>query len=252
MNTILIKIGGSVITRQGKDPINLTAIKRLARQLRSHKERIILVHGTGHIGKPPALKYGYTETQILSSTESLTALQIRNSIQKLTMCVSNTLINFGIPAIAIDNTHFFGYFAKTRSEDRVADLIKSFTENKIVPVFGGNFLPLQNGGYRVLSSDEVTFAIARLVRPERVIFLSNVDGVLDANNQPVPVFKKDMLKMIQDNENDVSGGMKTKVKTALKLKDYCAACYILNGTRKDILRQALQGVCDSGTRISFS
>lgn len=251
MNTILIKIGGSVITRQGKDPIDLTTIRKLARQLRSCKDKIILVHGTGHIGKPPALKYGYTETQILPSTESQAALQIRNSIQKLTMCITNALIEHDIPAIAIDNTHFAGYFEKTWCKNQVADLIHTLTENKIIPVFSGNFLPLQNGSYRVLSSDELVLAIARLVRPERVIFLSNVDGVLDVNNQLIPVFKRAMLKTIQDNEYDVSGGMRTKVKTALKLKGYCAGCYILNGTKKDILQQALQGAYDLGTRISF-
>src|SRR5690606_8629994 len=103
-----------------------------------------------------------------------------------------------------DNTHFSGYFEKTWSKNRVTDIIHNLTENKIIPVFSGNFLPLQHGCYRVLSSDELVLAIARMVRPERVIFLSNVDGVLDVNNQLIPVFKRAMLKTIQDNEYDVS------------------------------------------------
>lgn len=251
METILIKLGGSIITRKGKNPINLFAIRKIARQLAGLKGKIIVVHGTGHIGKPPALKYGYTKTKSLPSASVRTALKIRKDITQLNTAVTNSLNDLNIPALSIENTHFYGYFNRQWNTKGVKQIIDTLTNNKVVPVFYGNFLPVENGGYRVLSSDELVLAIARLVKPEKVIFLSDVDGVLDPDNKLIPVFKEGMFHDLKYSVNDVSGGMKVKVKTALQLKHYCGECFIVNGTKKGILERFQKKLDIYGTKISF-
>ena len=62
MNITIIKIGGSVITNEGSEPINLNAIKNIGRQLKRFKGKLVIVHGTGYVGKPPAVKYNYVKT----------------------------------------------------------------------------------------------------------------------------------------------------------------------------------------------
>jgi isopentenyl phosphate kinase len=251
MDTVLIKLGGSIVTKKGRNPINLPTIRNLARQLPGIEGKIVIVHGTGHIGKPPALKYGYTRSKSLPPTKVQTALKIRNAIAELTAAITYTLNDLNIPALSIDNTHFYGYFRQQWNQKGLKCLIDVLTKSKVIPVFSGNFLPVENGGYRVLSSDELVLAIARLIKPKWVIFLSDVDGVFDAHNEIIPEFKTGMLNDLKQSVYDVSGGMKMKVKTALQLRPYCKTCFILNGTRKGILERFQKKKDIYGTRISF-
>ena len=250
METFLIKLGGSVITKKGSQPVHIRVIKRLALELKGFKEKIILVHGTGHIGKPPAIKYGYVKTQSLPKNKAHIALQIRNNIIDLNCALIKCFSEVGIPAVGIDNTHFLGYLDRGWKSNNIKDLIESLTAQGTIPVFYGNLLPQANGSYKILSSDELMLTIARIVSPDKIIFLSDVDGVFNSKRKLLAVVQKKILKEIMDNPKDVSGGMKTKVKTALSLRMYCKECYIANGKKKNVLRDILNNENVPGSRIA--
>ncbi len=249
METVLIKIGGSVITKTGDKPININAIKRIGNELRNLKTRVIIIHGTGFIGKPPAIEHGYVNTGYLPKEKTEIALGIRNDIISMNHIFTSTLNRLGVPALSIDNSVFMGYFEEKWKKKSLKEMTIALTSQGIIPVFYGNFLPPVIGKFRVLSSDELVFAISSLVKPSKVLFLTDVNGILDRNNNLISVFDSMMLLEIQDSPYDVSGGMKTKVKTALNLKGHCSHCFIANGNKKNILKYFLSGESVSGTCI---
>lgn len=233
MNIIIVKIGGSVITKKSGSYIDTKAIERIGKNLIGAKERLILIHGTGHIGKPPAIKYGYVKTKYLPPAKNLLALKIKNEIDKLTTSVKNSLCNLGVPVLDIDNNYFINYKSGDWESKPLLRTIKILVANKVVPLFSGNFIPTKNGGFEVLSSDEIVLLLARLIKPKRIVFLTDVDGILDKMGNKLQFFNSTQLKQLQKSNEDVSGGMKEKAKIGIITKNYCKECIIANG-RGDI------------------
>lgn len=248
-HVFLIKLGGSVITKRGGDHINFISIKKLCNQLSGFQDKVILVHGTGHIGKPPAIKFEYTKTKFLPKKKTNIALKIKHKIDQLNDAVTKSLNNAGIQAVAVDNAVFYQFTENRWNKNGVKTFINDLLKNNLTPVLYGNFLPQRNGGFHVLSSDELMLALASLIKPAKILFLTDVDGVFDKKGKLISLLRKKDLSDIKENYRDVSGGMKTKVKTALQIKKFCKTCFIANGTRKGILKQFLKKQDIYGTKI---
>jgi isopentenyl phosphate kinase len=245
---VLIKIGGSIITSPGAFPVNEKAIAHLGHEFKNFKGKAIIIHGTGYVGKPPAIKHGYLKTKLLPKAKMKTALKIRNQIDELSTILTGIFNNLGIPVVQMDNIHFFGLSAKWNGQHLI-DKIDQLTRIGIMPLFAGNFLPLASGSQRIFSSDELTLALARLVRPDKVMFLTDVDGVLDSNGNLIQYFSRPMLNRINCSPKDVSGGMKEKASIALKVVRYCDECIIANGTKKSVLKKFLRSGTTRGTKV---
>ena len=126
----------------------------------------------------------------------------------------------------------------------------------MVPIFSGDIIPLPDGNFRVLSSDEITLLLSKIIKPASVIFLTNVDGVYfqTRRNEIIltEVLDKSNFHLIWKEENDkldVSGGMRKKAETAIKISKYCERCCIGNGRRANILSSFLKGAKVKGTYI---
>lgn len=106
-NITLIKLGGCILTDPGaKDLFDRKNARRIARELAPYSKGCILVHGTGHVGKPPAIKYNYYKTGILPPGNNEAGLEIRNSIKKLHLLVLKELHKEGIPVVSVNMLDF--------------------------------------------------------------------------------------------------------------------------------------------------
>jgi isopentenyl phosphate kinase len=260
----IIKFGGSIISDQFSEThYNRRNTLRLAKEFYPFYKGSILIHGTGYIGKAPAIKYGYVQKGIISKEDSLVALTIKSRIRQLNLDVIDTLISASIPAIPIDILHFYNdpeeLFNLRELKRTILDLLK----NNYVPVFYGDLLPRPDGSYKVISSDLLTFLLSKAFKPENVIFLSNVDGIYpgkaetenDSHKVVIKKLTKDKMASIgwfDNDDDDVSGGMRKKAELALKISAFSKKCFIGSGYADNILSNVLNGHEVVGTFVYLS
>jgi isopentenyl phosphate kinase len=247
LNYNIIKSGGSVISDpDSKNHFDRKNTYRLARELHPCSEGCIIVHGTGHVGKPPAVRYGYVNSGILKKEDRSIALTIKSNLRKLNEQVVRTLLSASIPAVPVD---LIAFYEETSEQHIQEEFIKSLTgmiNNNLVPVFYGDLLPRQDGSFMVISSDHIVLILSKLLHPENVIFLSDVPGVYVEERQPdqlmsprvIPLLTPGNIEQMQQSgsdNRDVSGGMRKKVAIALEISKYSKRCFIGSGYSKDLL-----------------
>ena len=261
MDYNLIKLGGSIITDPAlRGCFNKKNTSRLARELLPFHHGCILIHGTGHIGKPPAIKYNYLESGIIDKKDRLVALRIKESIRQLNHCVVRELLLAEIPAHPMDILNFPCESRDIEDYVSLKTMLEQMVMNGLVPVFYGDLLPLQDGNFKVISSDFITLILAKILQPDKVLFLTDVNGVysntVDIDNQPVreilPFLSESDLKMMLatvNDQKDVSGGMGKKVETALEISHYCHRCFIGSGYNRHVMHDFLNNCSVPGTVV---
>jgi isopentenyl phosphate kinase len=253
MKINIIKFGGSVISDNfSENHFNHRNIERLAKEFYPFYEGSILIHGTGHVGKPPAIKYGYATNGIISKEYKLIALEIKSRIRQLNQDIVNTLISASIPAIPLDILHYYTDPVELYDIRMPGMTIQDLLKNGLVPIFYGDLLPKPDGSFKVISSDYLTFILAKSLKPENVIFLSNVKGIYhdkgatknDADQEIINELTPDKMASIRwsdDDITDVSGGMRRKAELALEISGFCNKCFIGSGYAENILGKVLNG-----------
>ncbi|MCB9352708.1 MAG: hypothetical protein H6573_35280 [Lewinellaceae bacterium] len=260
METNIIKFGGSVITdTSSKEHFNKKNTVRLARELYPHHKNCVLVHGTGHIGKPPAILYGYLESGVLLPSQYLAALNIKSALRRLNQRFVDVLLSENIPAIPIDILQFYGWPDFQLDLPKLIRALFQLLDRGLVPVFYGDLLPQSDGSFIVFSSDLITLILAKNLNPLKVIFLSDVEGVYadtesrgKANPKILKVLSPQnfhLLKKMENDKQDVSGGMLKKAKLALEVSQYCESCFIGSGYRSEVLNNLFTGEKEKGTFV---
>lgn len=265
MSTIILKIGGSVITKKEKAMIaDLKTIKRIAREIRealdeSHNLKLVLVHGGGSFGHSVAAEYNVhlgfkSGSQILGFAKTIQAMR------KLNLIFVEELHNVGLPAIPIQPS------AISTQEDN--KLSKMFTETLefalnlgCIPVLWGDAVFDEKQGYSILSGDQIVPFLAQKLGSKRVIFGTNVDGVFDSdpntnkNAKLIPLITPDNIEKTLRNisgskTTDVTGGMRRKVLELLPLVERGIQVEILNAKKEGHILKSLLGNKALGTLIS--
>lgn len=258
MKTSIIKLGGSIITdKNSQGNFNRKTTLKLAKELYPYFKGCVIIHGTGQVGKPPAIKYGYVKTGLIN--DNLLALKIKSSIRQLNHQVVSTLLSVSIPAIPMDVLHFFDESNNFKDPLKLKSTLINIINNGIVPVFFGDLIPMKDGSFKVISSDLITLKLAELINPNNVFFLTNVNGVYsDKLNEEycseiIPNLSFENINAMQnskDDQDDVSGGMQKKAKIALETTAFCKRCFIGNGQSDQILRNLFTGNKVKGTFVS--
>jgi len=242
--TWIIKLGGSVITRAGDSPYDLENTQRLAEEISPFVKNTILVHGTGHVGKPYAITHKFLHDGRISADQKLLACEIRNALRRLNVDVVDTLREAGIPAYGVQAAT---YFSEDMNEVRFASAQRELRRQMDlghVPVFFGDLMPMSDGTFQVFSSDRITANLAQQLEPKKVVFLTDVTGVLGLDKQPLSHISRDKLDYIyngKSDSSDVSGGMRGKLKHALRAAPYAKRCVIASGREPGNVRGGLSG-----------
>lgn len=261
---IIVKLGGSVITLKdiSLPRIRTKALKNLSKQIgllyKTGSYDFIVIHGAGSFGHPLAKKYNLMDG-MTTNEEKLGYCQMEKQDLQLHEKVLDQLLKFQIPAIGI-SPHAFVKTLDKRFNGFDLTIIKGFLANGLIPVIHGDGIYDQKIGCTILSGDIIMPYLAKQLCADKVIFLSDVDGVFDADPKKNPQAKlvseindqnlNDVLKgMTNNNPNDVSGEMRGKV---LEIKNQLPAVevYIVNGLKPQVLVQSVEG-CAIGTRLLF-
>jgi acetylglutamate kinase len=218
-NPLVIKIGGHEIA----DP---TFLSELAGVLRTMPVPVLIVHGGGKeisdMQERLGIPYQFVNGVRVTDAESLTIVTniLCGTINKRLV---RTLVNTGIDALgmsgidrglihAVKMQHATVDMAYTGEVVRVrGDILTSMLGQGIVPVIA----PLCMGAdsHYSVNADHVAGAVAAAIAAERVVFITNVEGVMvnDAVQLSLTQSKTDAL--IADGT--IYGGMIPKVQTAL-------------------------------------
>lgn len=257
MGLQIIKFGGSVITDQDADFLfNRETVRRLARELPDRGRGCILIHGTGHVGKPPAARFGYLESGHIPPSSHLVALEIKMALRRLNQMFVETMLASSIAAIPFDTASFFNEEMNSIRDEQRLSWLRMIVDQGLTPVFYGDLVPLASGGFQVFSSDVIALILSRTLRPERMLFLSDVPGVYGAADQKGETIIKELssgrscrVNKVASDAQDVSGGMAKKIECAIEISRHCGDCFIGSGLEPGIAEGFLRGDKVPGTRV---
>ncbi|RLG72686.1 MAG: hypothetical protein DRO11_01625 [Methanobacteriota archaeon] len=256
MARILVKIGGSVLTHKEKPfSLNKTNLHLVAEELRrvAGKHQILLVHGGGSFGHAAASPYINTDNN--HGLPPAAAGEIHNSMLKLNMYFTSTLIEFGIPTISLHPSSMVkmhnNKIAKMETE-----LLEKYMDSRFLLVLHGDVALDSKGRIVILSGDELIRYLGLKIVFDRVVVGCDVDGVHTKDPKTDPKAKlleyypnKTPIQLGKTPETDVTGGIKNKLEKLLELAEKGYNPIIVNASKEGRLSKAINGEKTRGTTI---
>lgn len=262
---IIIKLGGSIITDKTKTrpTPNVAAISNLALELQKiyavNKYHLILVHGAGSFGHPLAKKYQLNKG--MRTKEQVLGFALTDQkMLELNSLIMDQLLSKNIPVVSLPPRSFV---TQSAGEFHGFDdqLIRRYLGNNQIPILFGDCVLDNKWGCSILSGDTIVAFLADKLKADRVIFLSDVDGVFEEDPKQNP--KAKMIPLINNsniaviierispsNHDDVTGEMQGKL---LAIKKHLAGVEvrIINGLKTNVLDELLNHR-NLGTKIFFA
>ena len=261
---IILKIGGSILTnKDAVSEVDTKSLKRIASEIKSSLDNsfkeLIIVHGAGSFGHPPAKKYKIGEKFDESEypQKRIGFCETQNAVKKLNMYICEAFIEEGLPVVAIPASSFMRATNK-RITDGNLDSFKRYLEKGFIPVIYGDVVLDDELEICVISGDQLIQYLAKNLNPDMVVLGTDVDGVYNKNpktHDDAIFFDKfsslDDLDTLEGTTNvDVTGGMVGKIKELLYLADLGIESKIINAEVEDNVFKVLENEKVKGTVIS--
>ncbi|MCC7569852.1 isopentenyl phosphate kinase family protein [Candidatus Micrarchaeota archaeon] len=223
MKTIVIKLGGSVLTEK-KDykKANKKMISQLAREISkiNNKYKIILVHGAGSFGHAPVVKYKINNG-IKTKKHKLGFADTHLSVSQLSNMIVEALIFHGVSAVSLTPTLLFKQNNKKvcSFNDKI---VKDFLDAGYLPILYGDMVLDKKLNGSVLSGDQIMKLVSKKMKADKMVFISDVEGVY-VDGKVFPKITKSNLSSIKSHlggsaKVDVTGGMYGKLMEIMKSK----------------------------------
>ncbi|MHA1277394.1 MAG: isopentenyl phosphate kinase [Candidatus Helarchaeota archaeon] len=255
---ILLKIGGSIITKKdvNEPKIRTENLRRIAKEIHESYTggtwNLVIIHGAGSFGHPivkrtgihegitrPEQVFSFAETQLLQN--------------RLNCAVCEALQEYNLPAIPIQPSAS-AILEKKRVSYLNSEIVKSLLDISLIPVLYG--VPAFDKALKcsILSGDQIIVYLASKLHPDKIIFASNVDGILDQNNHLIEKITRDNYELIKNSfytptYDDVTGSMAGKIAELKNL--HGINTYVVNGNKEGIIKNVLLGKTVRGTSIEF-
>ena len=257
-NLILLKLGGSLITDKSKPfTVRKNVLRRICKEIheaRNEKKFSLIVgHGGGSFPHTSAQKYQTQKGYINKDSKKGFAI-VQNDAAKLNRIVVQELINAGENAVSVQPSS-----ACITKKGKIIDFylisIKRMLKDDYIPVpYGDVGLDVVNGCC-IISTEEIFNYLAKNLNAKKIILAGKVDGVYDSNRNIIkkitPGNFNEVKKYIGLSDGtDVTGGMILKVNKMLQLAKKGVNSIIINGLKKDAIKNALLGKDVKGTVIA--
>ena len=226
---------------------NIKAIEGLSRVLAKFGDSVIIVHGGGSFGHYWSVKYDMHTKPELYDSRGIAV--VHESMVALNQIVVKSMLDAGLAPYGISPISFFQDGKENVS--KFNELIK-FTRSGIVPVTFGDVVHINEGRFSIVSGDSLMTRIATHLRPSRVIFTVNVDGIYEdmKNKKLVKVLNTPTNDIsFMDSSIDVTGGMGRKISEAFEIARLGIDVNIVNGLDADRVFDILRGIEAKGTII---
>ena len=245
--TRILKIGGSILTDKSREyAARPEEIGRIAAEIASCPEDLLLVHGAGSFGHIPAKRYGLPQN---FSPEGLRLTHL--SVARLCEMMVEALGRAGVECLPVHPLST-AMLRQGRIESFFLDPIKKMIAEGIMPVLHGDVAMDASMGASIVSGDQLIAYLAGKLQSETVAVGSNVDGVM-ISGLPLAEIKREDLIRFEDEIGastgvDVTGGMRGKLLELLELADRGTESLIFHAGKEGNVARALRGE-RVGTRI---
>jgi len=225
----VVKFGGSAITDKTKPyTYRRGRVAKAAAELRGRQA--VLIHGAGSFAHPHVKAFGLTPLGIALTKASL---------RRLTAYVVEELAEAGVAAMPVEPSDVFW-----GRELRRVEVLTHALSHGLYPLLHGDIVP-SDGGYVVVSGDDMAVEVARLLRPRAVVFLMDVDGIYTA---PPGTPGAERIRRVTPGLAvegaggvDVTGGVRRKVESGLEIARLGIPVYYCHVEDREALRGALDG-----------
>ncbi|MBO7352078.1 MAG: isopentenyl phosphate kinase family protein [Candidatus Methanomethylophilaceae archaeon] len=245
---ILIKLGGSVITDKSEyKKFNREQTARLCAEIAASGKGVLVVHGAGSYGhvlsKQYQLQHGLQDFRQIPAVA-----QVQHDVRELSLNVVEEMIKVGMPAVSVPPGSCFVMDNGRLIVDN-PESIKALAHIGVMPVLFGDVVADRSKGFGICSGDQAMEALAKIFKPDRIVFVSDVDGLYTAdpkkaeNAKLIPDVDGKMLDKLDSELTvaDVTGGIRGKVDEMLKICGDSGECILVNGTVPGRLLSLLKG-----------
>lgn len=237
---VFLKLGGSVLTDKGREgSLRKAVARRLLSEVAKAGVPVVLFHGAGSFGHPPAERWGLGTTPVTPDrragiSETLAA------VSRLHAELLQIAFDAGLRPISVP-LHILTESAGGILEDLPVGRIQALLDEGFTPVLHGTVVRDDRLGWRVASADEILSDLAPDLEPRLAVFATDVDGVLDEGGQVIDVLGDvDVLVDAGGDGADITGRMQGKIRHGLAVAETCPVL-VLNGTVRGRLLDALKG-----------
>lgn len=255
---IILKLGGSVVTDKMnvRPKIRESAVKQIAVELKKFikrypKTKIILLHGAGSFGHPLVYRHKLLEHP-LKGPRILGFAKTICSMRQMANSLTDIFRTAKLPVLPIQASAVLSEKNNKICLSNVPSL-KQMLDAGFIPLLGGDMAITKKKRAVVVSADTLAVLLAKAFTNSRIVFASDVDGVLD-NGRPFDFLSRKNLEILlkkmsyKKSQRDVTGGMAGKLKNILNLKG--KNVIIFNGLKSGGLTKALLGK-PIGTRLEL-
>ncbi len=260
---ILVKLGGSLLTDKATaETARHDEIHRLAEELatarRETGQRVILGHGSGSFGHAAATRFRMSEG-FDDPGQRAGASATQDAAARLNRLVVKALLEAGESPFALAPSSFLiGRLG--RPADGKPDAFTLALDRGFLPVTYGDLLLDTKLGVSIASTEAVFAFLARRLLKKRqpvthAYWFGETAGVMDSNGTLIPRIHPSELNQLRPvlggaRGFDVTGGMRHRVETAVRLAQQGITSWIADGTHPGLLAKALRGEAVPGTCVS--
>ena len=245
---ILIKLGGSVITDKSQyHKFNEEQVARLCKEIAESNRGVIIVHGAGSFGhviaKQYALQHGMVDFRQVAAVA-----QVQYDVRELSGLVVRELLKVGIPAVSVPPG---SCFVMDKGELLINDdeAIRCLAGIGVMPVLFGDVVTDRSKGFGICSGDQIMEAMAKIFNPDRIVFVSDIDGLytadpkVDPEAEFIPMVDRETIGKVSASSTvaDVTGGVLNKMEAMLNMCNDKRDCVLVNGTVPGRLLSLLRG-----------
>ncbi len=249
-NLALIKLGGSAVTfKETPLAANNDAIQSISKSISQIDMPMIIVHGGGSFGHYWSVQYDMHTKPASYNGRGVSI--VHESMVALNQIIVNSMIKTGLNPYGIPPSVF------TSGQRPILGKVKqlaAMARAKVTPVTFGDIVHIEGSKYSILSGDAIMTMLAIALRPSRVIFATNVDGLYkDLRSmellREIDAAGRKRIEFPKEEIADVTGGMRRKITEAFKIASHGIDVLMVNGFRPERIAQAIAGYPTVGTRI---
>ena len=240
---LVIKFGGSVMV----DPELKAAFAKDMVLLRCVGIYPIVVHGGGKeiskwmnkMGKEAVFVDGYrfTDSETMEITEMVLTGKISNQIVEQINKMGGKAIGlsgksanlFTAKRIRSQQDEDLGFVGQIESIDET--LLKQLVEDGYIPVISSVGLDKHSETLN-LNADNVAYAVASHLKAQKLIYLTDVDGVLIDETLQQRLSVSTIESLMQQSDSPITGGMRPKLDCATRaIQSGVSQVHIINGSK---------------------
>jgi len=257
---LVVKLAGALLDQ----PETLQAIARQVAELAQQGHELLIVHGGGKIFTSTLARMGMESRFVAglrvtdAETRDVAVMVLGGLLNKR---VAAAVTAAGQPAIGLCASDAACFLAEPMTHDEVSgglgyvgyivgvnlEFLESLWRAGIVPVAACLGLGADGELYNI-NADHMAAACAEYCRADRLVFLTDVAGVLDGEKVLKALSGAEIEELIQQHK--VSGGMVLKLEASKRaLAGGVKQVRIVGGTVPDALLKAANGAKGPGTRV---